>query len=63
LAPALPSLLVEVDEMTVPEAANALELPLNTAYSRLWAARFAFDQALARTRLRANAAALPFDAQ
>jgi RNA polymerase sigma-70 factor, ECF subfamily len=40
--------LVEVDEMTVPEAAEVLEIPLNTAYSRLRAARQAFEAALAR---------------
>ncbi|HYQ14183.1 MAG TPA: sigma-70 family RNA polymerase sigma factor [Polyangiaceae bacterium] len=38
--------LVEVDEMTVPEAAELLEIPLNTAYSRLRAARQAFEAAL-----------------
>jgi len=40
--------LVELDEMTVPEVAEALEIPLNTAYSRLRAARVAFEAALAR---------------
>ena len=38
--------LVEVDQMTVPEAAELLEIPLNTAYSRLRAARQAFEAAL-----------------
>jgi RNA polymerase sigma-70 factor, ECF subfamily len=41
-------LLVELDEMTVPEAAEALGIPLNTAYSRLRAARIAFEAALNR---------------
>lgn len=40
--------LVELEELTVPEAAEALEIPLNTAYSRLRAARQAFEAALAR---------------
>jgi RNA polymerase sigma-70 factor (ECF subfamily) len=44
--------LVEVDELTVPEAAQVLEIPLNTAYSRLRAARQAFEAALARRRER-----------
>jgi RNA polymerase sigma-70 factor (ECF subfamily) len=42
--------LVELDELTVPEAAEVLEIPLNTAYSRLRAARLAFEAALARRR-------------
>jgi RNA polymerase sigma-70 factor, ECF subfamily len=41
-------LLVELDEMSVPEAAEALGIPLNTAYSRLRAARSAFEAALTR---------------
>jgi RNA polymerase sigma-70 factor, ECF subfamily len=40
--------LVELSEMAVPEVAEALEIPLNTAYSRLRLAREAFEQALAR---------------
>jgi len=40
--------LVELEELTVPEVADALEIPLNTAYSRLRAARQAFEAALAR---------------
>lgn len=40
--------LVELEEMTVPEAAEALEIPINTAYSRLRAARLAFEAAVAR---------------
>lgn len=40
--------LAEVEGFTMPEIAEALELPLNTAYSRLRLARQAFQQALAR---------------
>ncbi|MEO8901100.1 MAG: sigma-70 family RNA polymerase sigma factor [Polyangiaceae bacterium] len=40
--------LVDLHEMTVPEAAAALDMPLNTAYSRLRKARLAFEAALAR---------------
>ena len=41
-------MLGELEEMTAPEIAAILEIPLNTAYSRLRAARQAFEQALAR---------------
>lgn len=41
-------MLVELEEMTVPEVAEALEIPLNTAYSRLRVARLEFDEILAR---------------
>lgn len=44
--------LAEIHEMTVPEIAQALEIPLNTAYSRLHAARQAFERALARHTAR-----------
>lgn len=40
--------LAELEEMTAPEIAQALEIPLNTAYSRLRAARIAFEERLAR---------------
>jgi RNA polymerase sigma-70 factor, ECF subfamily len=40
--------MVEVLEMTVPEVVEALEIPLNTAYSRLRLARKLFEEALAR---------------
>jgi RNA polymerase sigma-70 factor (ECF subfamily) len=40
--------MAELDELTVPEIAEILALPLNTAYSRLRAARQAFEEALAR---------------
>jgi RNA polymerase sigma-70 factor (ECF subfamily) len=41
-------LLVDVEQMSVPEAAEALRLNLNTAYSRVRAARANFERALAR---------------
>jgi RNA polymerase sigma-70 factor (ECF subfamily) len=44
--------LVELQELSVPEAAEVLELPLNTAYSRLRAARQAFEDALSRHEAR-----------
>jgi RNA polymerase sigma-70 factor (ECF subfamily) len=44
--------LVELEEWTVPEVAEALEIPLNTAYSRLRTARLAFEAALARYEAR-----------
>lgn len=40
--------LHEIEEMTAPEIANALAIPLNTVYSRLRAARQALEAALAR---------------
>jgi RNA polymerase sigma-70 factor (ECF subfamily) len=40
--------MVEVLEMTVPEVVQALDIPLNTAYSRLRLARKLFEEALAR---------------
>jgi len=46
--------LVELEELTIPEAADALEIPLNTAYSRLRAARQAFEAALARHEARSK---------
>lgn len=41
-------ILAELEEMTVPEIAAAIEIPLNTAYSRLRHARQDFETALAR---------------
>jgi RNA polymerase sigma-70 factor (ECF subfamily) len=41
-------ILAELEEMSVPEIAAALEIPLNTAYSRLRHARHEFETALAR---------------
>jgi RNA polymerase sigma-70 factor (ECF subfamily) len=43
-------LLVDVELMSVPEAAEALQLNLNTAYSRVRVARASFARALARLR-------------
>jgi RNA polymerase sigma-70 factor, ECF subfamily len=40
--------MAELDELTVPEISEILEIPLNTAYSRLRAARQAFEEALVR---------------
>jgi RNA polymerase sigma-70 factor (ECF subfamily) len=40
--------MVEILEMTVPEVVRVLEIPLNTAYSRLRLARQSFEEALAR---------------
>jgi RNA polymerase sigma-70 factor, ECF subfamily len=44
--------MVEVLEMTVPEVVQALEIPLNTAYSRLRLARQSFEEVLARHEAR-----------
>lgn len=44
--------LAELHEMTAPEIAEALGIPLNTAYSRLRAARQDFEEALARHTAR-----------
>jgi RNA polymerase sigma-70 factor (ECF subfamily) len=40
--------LAELEEMTMPEIAEAVGIPLNTAYSRLRAARQEFNEALSR---------------
>jgi RNA polymerase sigma-70 factor (ECF subfamily) len=42
--------LAELEEMTVPEIAEAIAIPLNTAYSRLRVARQEFNEALSRHR-------------
>lgn len=44
--------LAELEQLTAPEIAEALRLNLNTVYSRLRAARQAFDRSFARARLR-----------
>ncbi len=44
--------LAELEQMTVPEIAEAVETNVNTVYSRLRAARRDFDQAVARYRAR-----------
>lgn len=46
--------LVEIEELNIPEVAELLGIPLNTAYSRLRAARQAFDAALARHEARSG---------
>jgi RNA polymerase sigma-70 factor (ECF subfamily) len=44
--------LAELDEMAVPEIAAAIDIPVNTAYSRLRAARQALEEALSRHNAR-----------
>jgi RNA polymerase sigma-70 factor (ECF subfamily) len=44
--------LVELEEMTVPEIAMALEVPVNTVYSRLRVAREELEAALLRHNVR-----------
>lgn len=44
--------LAEIHEFTAPEIAEALELPLNTVYSRLRLARLAFEQSRQREAAR-----------
>ena len=44
--------LAELEQMTAPEIAVAISVNLNTVYSRLRAARRAFDKAVARHRAR-----------
>jgi RNA polymerase sigma-70 factor (ECF subfamily) len=44
--------LTELEQMSAPEIAEALELNVNTVYGRLRAARQQFNQALARHRAR-----------
>jgi len=44
--------LVDVEDLSVPEAAELLGIPLNTAYSRLRVARQNFEVALARHEAR-----------
>jgi len=44
--------LVEMEEMSVPETATVLEIPIGTVASRLRKARQVFDAAIRRMRLR-----------
>ena len=44
--------MVEILEMTVPEVVRVLDIPLNTAYSRLRMARQSFEKALAGQEAR-----------
>ena len=46
--------LAELDELTVPEIAAALGIPLNTAYSRLRTARQELEAALSRYQARTS---------
>ncbi|MEI9938678.1 MAG: sigma-70 family RNA polymerase sigma factor [Pseudomonadota bacterium] len=46
--------LAELEEMTAPEISEAIDIPINTAYSRLRAARQAFNEALARREARGD---------
>ncbi|MEX1364382.1 MAG: sigma-70 family RNA polymerase sigma factor [Nannocystaceae bacterium] len=48
--------LSDVEGMTAPEVAEALELNLNTVYSRLRSARKKFERAVARRQARAKVA-------
>lgn len=48
-------ILAELEQMTAPEIASALGVNLNTIYSRLRAARAAFEQAVARHLARSGA--------
>ena len=48
--------LAEIEERSVPEIAEALAIPLNTAYSRLRVAREEFKQAATRLRSRGGRA-------
>jgi RNA polymerase sigma-70 factor, ECF subfamily len=52
-------MMAELDELAVPEIAEILEIPLNTAYSRLRAARQAFEQALVRHSARRERGGVP----
>lgn len=49
--------LHDIDGVTVPDIAHALEVPLNTAYSRLRLARGAFEAFVARERARSRGGA------
>jgi RNA polymerase sigma-70 factor (ECF subfamily) len=45
-------IMVDIDELPIPEVARALEIPLNTAYSRLRLAREEFAAAVRRLKLQ-----------
>ena len=44
--------LARIEQMSAPEIASVIEIPVNTVYSRLRAARLAFDAAVERQRAR-----------
>jgi RNA polymerase sigma-70 factor, ECF subfamily len=46
--------LARVEQMSAPEIASVLSIPLNTVYSRLRAARLAFDAEITRLRARST---------
>jgi RNA polymerase sigma-70 factor (ECF subfamily) len=52
-------ILAELEQMTAPEIAAAIGINLNTAYSRLRAARAGFDQAVARHLARQRSGGAP----
>ena len=47
-------ILAELEQLTAPEIAQALDQPLNTVYSRLRRARLEFEEALTRYRERST---------
>lgn len=47
-------MLVEIEQMSVPEVAETLELNINTVYSRLRAARRDFERAVRRQHARSD---------
>jgi RNA polymerase sigma-70 factor (ECF subfamily) len=49
--------LARVEEMSAPEIAEVIGIPLNTVYSRLRAARLAFDAGIAREQASARSKA------
>jgi RNA polymerase sigma-70 factor (ECF subfamily) len=51
--------LVELEEMSMPEVADAIGINLNTAYTRLRAARKQFEEVLVRHRARVARGARP----
>jgi RNA polymerase sigma-70 factor, ECF subfamily len=53
-------MLAELEEWTVPEIAEAIETPVSTVYSRLRAARIAFDEALTRYNAKLETGARPW---
>lgn len=48
--------MIELEEMSAPEVAQLLEIPLNTVYSRLRVAREDFERSLTRHRARERGA-------
>lgn len=48
--------MIELEELTAPEVASVLSVPLNTVYSRLRVAREEFERSLARYRAKERSA-------